>query len=58
VRCSVCGVLADVDVPTALFAQHVAAEQSGFDVHGHQTVFLGVCPVCRAAAGHAPRGAH
>jgi Fe2+ or Zn2+ uptake regulation protein len=63
VRCNICGILEDVDVPTALFAQHVAAEQSGFSVHGHQTVFLGICPSCRGVAGtatgtHAPKAAH
>lgn len=53
VRCTACGVLVDVDVPTALFAQHVASEQSGFLVHGHQTVFLGMCPRCQDGGGRA-----
>jgi Fe2+ or Zn2+ uptake regulation protein len=50
VRCTVCGSLQDVDVPTVLFAQHVASEQSGFRIVGHQTVFAGVCPHCQAAS--------
>ena len=55
VRCTVCGALQDVDVPTVLFAEHVASEQSGFRVIGHQTVFAGVCPACESGRG--PRAA-
>lgn len=47
VRCTGCGVLIDVDVPTALFAQHVAEDQTGFRITGHQTVFSGICPACQ-----------
>jgi Fe2+ or Zn2+ uptake regulation protein len=49
VHCLECGVLLDVDVPVALMALHVAAEQSGFDVSSHHTVFSGVCPGCKSA---------
>ncbi len=48
VHCLQCGVLLDVDVPVALIARHVAAEQSGFDISSHHTVFSGVCPGCRS----------
>jgi Fe2+ or Zn2+ uptake regulation protein len=51
VHCTVCGLLLDVDVPVALIARHVAAEQSGFEVTNHHTVFSGHCPHCRGAAG-------
>lgn len=47
VHCTVCGALIDVEVPVALLAQRVAAEQSGFDIVRHHTVFEGVCPDCR-----------
>ncbi|HWK79613.1 MAG TPA: transcriptional repressor, partial [Thermomicrobiales bacterium] len=30
VHCNRCGIIADVEVPVALLAEHVAAEQSGF----------------------------
>jgi Fur family transcriptional regulator, peroxide stress response regulator len=50
VHCLECGVLLDVDVPVALMALHVAAEQSGFDVSSHHTVFSGTCPGCKSAA--------
>jgi Fe2+ or Zn2+ uptake regulation protein len=49
VHCLACGVLLDVDVPVALIARHVAAEQSGFEVTSHHTVFAGTCPACRSA---------
>jgi len=53
VHCLHCGVLLDVDVPVALIARHVAAEQSGFDVTSHHTVFAGVCPDCKSSGGQA-----
>ena len=62
VHCLECGVLLDVDVPVALMALHVAAEQSGFDVNSHHTVFSGRCPGCKSAETRAsgnrqrPRG--
>jgi Fe2+ or Zn2+ uptake regulation protein len=46
-------VLLDVDVPVALIARHVAAEQSGFDVSSHHTVFAGVCPGCKSTEARA-----
>ena len=49
VHCSSCGVLLDVDVPEALMARHVAEERSGFSISHHHTVFVGLCPACRAA---------
>jgi len=46
VLCNRCGVLADVEVPVALLAEHVAQEQSGFTVTSHHTVFTGLCADC------------
>jgi Fur family transcriptional regulator, peroxide stress response regulator len=51
VHCTRCGMLTDVDVPTALFARQVAADQTGFRITGHQTVFSGLCPSCASSAG-------
>ena len=51
VHCTGCGLILDVDVPVALIARHVAAEQSGFDVTSHHTVFAGLCPACRGTLG-------
>jgi Fe2+ or Zn2+ uptake regulation protein len=53
VYCTECGLLVDVEVPVALMAHHVAAEQSGFLVTRHHTVFEGACPECRARANDA-----
>jgi Fe2+ or Zn2+ uptake regulation protein len=53
VHCLHCGILLDVDVPVALIARHVAAEQSGFEIASHHTVFAGVCPACRSAVNGA-----
>lgn len=55
VHCTVCGELVDVDVPIAILARQVAADQTGYQIDAHQTVFTGVCPACqrrRAANGH------
>lgn len=49
VHCTGCGALFDVDVPEALMARHVAEERSGFSITHHHTVFVGLCPTCRAA---------
>lgn len=47
VHCMVCGSLRDVDVPSALLAHQVAADQSGYDIREHQTIFSGICPSCQ-----------
>lgn len=49
VHCSICGELVDVDVPIAILARQVAADQTGFMISGHQTVFTGICPDCQRA---------
>lgn len=55
VLCTDCGLLLDVDVPVALIARHVAAEQSGFEITSHHTVFAGRCPACLSGAQAAGR---
>jgi Fur family peroxide stress response transcriptional regulator len=47
VYCRNCEQLVDVDVPIAILARQVAADQTGFDIGGHQTVFLGLCADCQ-----------
>lgn len=51
VHCIVCGELVDVEVPIALLARQVAAEQTGFEILDHQTVFTGICPTCQEQKG-------
>jgi Fe2+ or Zn2+ uptake regulation protein len=58
VHCTGCGLLLDVDVPVALFASHVAEEQSGFALVSHHTVFSGLCPSCQAGQSAPRRAAH
>lgn len=50
VHCTVCGELMDVDVPIAILARQVAADQTGYVIQEHQTVFSGVCPKCQQAS--------
>jgi Fe2+ or Zn2+ uptake regulation protein len=47
VHCTECGELQDVDVPSALLAHQVAADQTGYVIDGHQTIFSGLCPACQ-----------
>jgi Fe2+ or Zn2+ uptake regulation protein len=49
VYCVSCGELMDVEVPVALLAERVAAEQSGYAISRHHTLFEGLCPACAAA---------
>jgi Fe2+ or Zn2+ uptake regulation protein len=55
VQCTTCGLLADVEVPIALIARHVAEERSGFTISSHHTVFAGTCPACRRTDGQTDR---
>lgn len=56
VLCPRCGVIGDVEVPVALLAEHVAADQSGFAVTSHHTVFNGLCPACQRVVEHEANG--
>lgn len=47
VHCTLCGELMDVDVPNVILARQVAAEQTGYEITAHQTVFSGICPRCQ-----------
>ena len=46
VHCTVCGALADVNVPVADACEEVAASQSGWHITRHHTLFEGLCPDC------------
>ncbi len=54
VYCVDCGELMDVEVPVALLAERVAAEQSGYAITRHHTLFEGLCPACAAARDGRP----
>lgn len=46
VHCTECGALQDVNVPVAESCEIVAAEQSGWQITRHHTLFEGLCPTC------------
>lgn len=46
VHCTECGALADVSVPVAASCEEAAAQQSGWQITRHHTLFEGLCPDC------------
>lgn len=46
VQCAECGELIDVVVPISADCEQVAAEQSGWQISRHHTLFEGKCPEC------------
>ena len=46
VHCTECGALADVSVPVAVSCEEAAAQQSGWQITRHHTLFEGLCPDC------------
>ncbi len=48
VLCTDCGALMDVSVPISATCETVAAQQSGWHIARHHTLFEGVCPECLA----------
>lgn len=48
VHCTGCGALVDVNVEVTTSCEAVAAEQSGWKIVRHHTLFEGVCPDCLA----------
>ncbi|MDR1628748.1 MAG: transcriptional repressor [Oscillospiraceae bacterium] len=47
VLCTVCGRVTDVPVAYRAELDRSLAEQTGYEIVGHRTVFEGVCPDCR-----------
>jgi Fe2+ or Zn2+ uptake regulation protein len=45
-RCEVCGRVYDVDVPYREELDKLPFP-SGFEVHGHEITWVGICPACR-----------
>ena len=46
VRCVVCGAIEDVMLQLDERIDAVAAQQTGYEVMGHELEFSGVCPAC------------
>ncbi len=49
--CLSCGAVVDAPLSYQREDDRRVAEATGFDVRRHQTVFEGLCPVCREKAG-------
>lgn len=49
VLCTECGALMDVNVPVSASCEAVAAEQSGWHIARHHTLFEGLCRECLRA---------
>ena len=49
--CSSCGAVVDAPVAYQEQLDELAAQESGFVVAGHYTIFQGLCPSCAQAAG-------
>jgi Fur family transcriptional regulator, peroxide stress response regulator len=47
VRCTGCGMIADIDVPLPASTARRAARDSGFDVECYELQFFGRCAACR-----------
>lgn len=46
--CTGCGAIADVEVSFPHSCEQDAADQSGWQVQRHHTLFEGLCPACQA----------
>jgi Fe2+ or Zn2+ uptake regulation protein len=55
IRCTSCGLVAEVPGCVVDEAAAVIRSSTGFEVDGHQVVFSGICPDC---AGERSRAAH
>lgn len=46
--CRECGAVCDLSLPHNMALDEQVAADTGYEVDGHYTVFLGLCPDCRA----------
>ncbi len=44
--CDRCGKISDFDFPRLVEAEHTAAQETGFQVHGHRMEVYGLCNQC------------
>ncbi|MCL1799153.1 MAG: transcriptional repressor [Eggerthellaceae bacterium] len=49
VRCKVCGMIYDVDMPYMDDLPSQVKADKGFEIEGHQIMFSGLCPTCSEA---------
>lgn len=48
--CEKCGKMEDFRYPSLLDVERFAAEETGFEVHGHRLELYGLCKSCRSSA--------
>lgn len=48
--CRKCGALVDVNIPYQPDLDEKVAQETGFSVESHRTIFDGLCPACQARA--------
>jgi len=53
VRCTGCGAVADLEVEAPDGVEEAARRASDYEITGHEIVFSGRCPRCRARGGRA-----
>lgn len=49
--CVSCGAVTDAPLPYRREDDRRVAEETGFHIRGHQTIFEGLCPACQQGAG-------
>lgn len=52
--CTVCGAVIDAPVPYRAELDRIMAEESGYTISRHRTVFEGVCPACQMTRDSEP----
>ncbi len=45
--CQKCGAVCDVPLPYRSEMDELTAQKTGYTIHGHRTVFEGLCPECQ-----------
>lgn len=50
--CECCGKIVDFDHPPLVSVEEIAAEESGFIIHGHRMEVYGICEDCRQITKH------
>lgn len=50
--CEHCGKMVDFEYPPLVQVEHVAAQETGFRIHGHRMELYGLCPECVGSTKH------
>jgi len=52
IRCSECGKVDDIELPVQHDINHIASEETDYQILGHHIEFSGVCQTCSSSAEH------